>query len=208
MKHLSLPMASLMALLLACGGGSSATPATTPEGHAAAKDEGKAPESTEPATEPGMGDEDRIPPKPKPFISVGSLVTGNQASTPASSTPVSPAEAEKTITRLLEIFVALGDGMKNAGEDCDAVATAISGWTQTYSVELQAMAPTLAALEGKIPPEREQEITQKLVPVAENIRTALQSCSQSPAVSAAVEEMSAALEASADKPAKEPEGAE
>jgi len=206
MKHYLLALASLLVLLVGCGGGSPKSQSTTPEQPAASTDQGTATDSTAPATEPGMGDEDRIPAKPKPFISMGSLLGSNQAGTEAPVSSVPAVEAEKTIARLMEIFVALGDGMKNAGDDCDAVAASIRGWTQSYAAELREMIPKMSALESQLSPERQKEIEQKMKPVAENIQASMQKCAQSEAVKAAVGEMMAALEPAPVKEAEPAEG--
>jgi len=192
MKQFHYAIASLLALLLACGGGSSSAPATSgPQPPAPA--EGEAASGANEA-EPGMGDEGGIPPEPKPFISVSGLLSSNLASAGTPAKSVSAGEAEKAIARVIEMFVAFADGMTGAGDDCDAIAASIRTWTATYSAELRQMMPTLLALDAHITPEREKEIEQKLAPVGQSIEASIKKCSENQAVMAAFMEMAASLQ--------------
>jgi hypothetical protein len=187
-------LASLLAFTLACGGGSTSSPSTTAPDQTSPGQDEAAGGASEKADDPGMGDEDRIPPKPKPFISVGSLVSSNQASAGAPVKSVPAVEAEKAIKRVIEMFVALSEGMTKAGDDCDAVAASIRTWTATYAAELRQMMPTLLALDQHMTAEREQEIEKELAPVGKSIEATMKKCAENQAVMNAFMEMATAVQ--------------
>lgn len=174
----------LAALLFACGGGGAGAPASEPSEPTASPDESN--------SLPGETDNDTIPDKPKPFISVGSLMgAGARAATPAA--PVSDADADQAIERIFEMFTELAEGMAGAG-DCDALAASVRTWTQRHATEFKAMIPTLMALETKLSKEESAALEQRMQPISDKIEASVKPCMENQAVMEAFMELARSLD--------------
>ena len=183
MKTSAIVSSLLAALLVACGGGGGAPAggATEPNGPTATTpDDGTA--------LPGEDDNDTIPDKPKPFISVSSLLGASSARAATPAAPVSDADADQAVERFFEMVTELAEGVAGAA-DCDAVAASVRTWGTRHVAELKMMLPTLTALEGKLSKEESAAIEKRMEPIGAKLEVAVKPCMENQAVMEAFMEL-------------------
>jgi hypothetical protein len=203
----SIASSLLAALLFACGGGgtapsSGAVEPSGPTGTTATPDDSDA--------LPGEADNDTIPDKPKPFISVSSLLGASSARAATPAAPVSDADADQAIERVFEMFTELVEGMAGAA-DCAGVAASVRTWGTRHVAEFKALMPTLMALESKLSKEEAAALEQRMGPIGAKMEAAVKPCMHNEEVMGAFTELAKAVdegEASADGGGAEKSGPE
>lgn len=113
--------------------------------------------------------------------------------------PAAPGPEE----RLVELFTELGDAVGVAGTDCAKVATAITDWSTKNGPELKTLATSFDAKKDTFTEEESKALEAKIMPATEKLMGAAMQCADNEAVQKAFETMDAAMNGSAEAPAKE-----
>ncbi len=198
MKTLSITSSLVAALAIACGGGST-PPAQQPTQ--------PAPEAqpAETAVQPGDADNDVIPDKPAPFISLSSMMkagSGGLAAAAPSGKPVAQVDQDATQRAVIRMFILLGelaDGAVAATGDCPAMAASVRGWTERNRAELIGLMPLLEQADRAMTDDQKKALEKQLQPIVDKLTGALQGCAGDQDVMQAFQEMSAAIAPPAQK---------
>lgn len=120
------------------------------------------------------------------------------ASATATAQEIAPDAAEEPPTaRLLTLFAELSGDLERAGEDCDAVATSLNGWTQSHGSELAALTLSVATHLETLDATRVAELERKLGTHFDIVIGSAVVCAEHPQTLAAFEAMERMLEQAA-----------